>query len=96
MISIFLSPRSTLVVRINDGSPGNEQKGCSPPPLVVAASFVESILSLVVMADNAVGAINDNDSLTVVLSKEDCLDTRVLPSGGWTMAKADTPMIPLE
>ena len=26
MISIFLSPKSTLVVKINDGSPGRSQK----------------------------------------------------------------------
>jgi hypothetical protein len=42
MISIFFSPRSTLVVRSKDGSPGRRQNGCTSP----AAMFSSLLLIL--------------------------------------------------
>ena len=64
MISIFLSPKSTLVVSNKDGSPGKEQNGCMPPMLAEASPDVELIPFLLAIIERRRGVLDADFATT--------------------------------
>jgi hypothetical protein len=77
MISTFLSPRSKLVVRMRDGSPGSEQNGCGSADMLTS---VEAVVVVVVVGVtiNAVATEERSNSTTrrrgVMVRGTMCLD----------------------